>query len=81
MWSSFKVGHLTKLNGEQKLEFSKLKEYSEHLMSKNFTDIKTGLDRIFRSINGYNIYRINSNNKFIISLNLTTNQIELKKSI
>ncbi len=65
-----KFGHLTKLNEKQHLEFSKLKEYSEYLISNNFTDFKTGLHRIFKSINGYNIYRINSNNKFIINLNL-----------
>ncbi len=38
-----KFGHLTKLNEKQHLEFSKLKEYSEYLMSNNFTEIKTRL--------------------------------------
>lgn len=60
---------------------SNLKEYSEHLMNKNFTDIKTGLHRIYKSINGYIIYRYNSNNKFIIDLDLITNQIEIKRNI
>ena len=36
-------------------------------MSNNFTDIKTGLNHIGKSITGYSIYRSNSNNKFIIS--------------
>jgi hypothetical protein len=83
IWSNFKIGQLVQneLNEKQKLESSKLKDYSEHLMNTKFTDIKTKLDRIYKSINGYIIYRHNSNNKFIIDLNLITNQIEIKRSI
>ena len=50
-------------------------------MNKKFTDIKTGLDRIRKSINGYIIYRFGSQNRYQVNLNLTTNQIELKRSI
>jgi len=83
IWSSIKTGHLVqhKLNKKQKIEFSKLKEYSEYLMNKKFTDIKTGLDRIRKSINGYIIYRFSSQNRYQVNLNLTTNKIELKRSI
>jgi hypothetical protein len=72
---------LIQLNEKQKLEYSKLKEYSEYLMSKNLTDIKTGLEHIRKSINGYAIYRFNSKNKYKITLNLITNQIEINRSI
>ncbi len=83
IWSSFKVGYLgeTQLNEIQKLEYSKLKEYSEYLMRNNFIDIKTSLDRISKSITGYSIYRSNSTNKYIINLHFYTNQIEIKRSI
>jgi hypothetical protein len=50
-------------------------------MNKKFADIKTGLNRISKSINGYIIYRRNSKNKFIISLNLITKKFEIKRSI
>jgi hypothetical protein len=50
-------------------------------MNKNYNGIKTGLHRIYKSINCYVVYRQNSNNKYIINLNLNSNQIELKRSI
>lgn len=46
-------------------------------MSNNFTDIKTGLNHIGKSIIGYSIYRSNSNNKFIIS-SYKSNRIKKK---
>ncbi len=66
---------------KQQLEYSKLGEYSEYLMNNNFPGIKTTLNHIRKSMKGYTIYRSNSNNKYIINLNLTNNQIELKRSI
>jgi hypothetical protein len=83
IWSDLKIGNLVQsdFDSKQVLEYFKLKEYSEYLMSKNLTDIKTRLNYISKSINGYIIYRSNSNNRFIISINMHTNQIELKRSI
>jgi hypothetical protein len=68
-------------NEKELLEFSKLKEYSGYLMNKNFNNIETKLNEIIKSINGYTIYRSNSKNKYIINLNLITNQIKIKRSI
>ena len=83
IWSDLKIGKLVQsdFDSKQELEYFKLKEYSEYLMSKNLTNIKTRLNYISKSINGYIIYRSNSNNRFIISINMHTNQIELKRSI
>jgi hypothetical protein len=83
IWSNFKISVLiqNELNKKQKLEYSKLREYSEYLMKNNFNNIKTTLKEIRKSSNGYIIYRCNSNNKFIINLHLITNQIEIKRSI
>jgi len=83
IWSDLENGNLVQsdFDSKQELEYFKLKEYSEYLMSKNLTDIKTRLNYISKSINGYIIYRSNSNNRFIISINMHTNQIELKRSI
>jgi hypothetical protein len=51
-------------------------------MNNNFTDIKTRIDHIRKSVNGYIFYRYgNSNNKYQFNLNLITNQIEIKQSI
>ena len=47
-------------------------------MNNNFTDISTKLKDIRKSINGYNIYRNNSNNKYIINLILINNKIKFK---
>jgi hypothetical protein len=49
-------------------------------MDNNFTDIKTRLDHIRKSLNGYSIYRFNSNKKYMIHLNLANNQIEFKEA-
>jgi hypothetical protein len=68
-------------NKKQKLEYSKLREYSDYLINNDLTDINTSLNKIRKSTNGYIIYRLNSKNKFIICLNLNTNQIEIKRSI
>jgi len=68
-------------NKKQKLEYSKLREYSDYLINNDLTDINTSLKKIRKSSNGYIIYRCNSNNKFIINLHLITNQIEIKRSI
>jgi len=83
IWSSFKIGSLVQneLNKKQKLEYLKLREYSEYLVKNNFTDINTSLNEVKKSINGYIFYRKKSKNKFIINLNLNTNQIEIKRSI
>ncbi len=50
-------------------------------MNNNLTDISTKLKDIRKSIHGYIIYRNNSNNKYIIDLNLINNIIKLKRSI
>ena len=63
------------------MEYSKLKDYSEYLLSNEFTDINTILNTIRKSRNGYIIYRHNSKNKFIIDLDLIKNQIEIKRSV
>ena len=68
-------------NKKQKLEYAKLREYSDYLINNDLTDIDASLNKIRKSINGYIIYRLNSKNKFIICLNLNTNQIEIKRSI
>ncbi len=68
-------------NKMQLLEYEKLREYSEYLMNKNFQDIKTSLNKIRKSINGYSFYILNSTNNYIINLNLITHQIEIKRSI
>jgi uncharacterized FlaG/YvyC family protein len=68
-------------NKKQKLEYSKLREYSDYLINNDLTDINTSLNKIRKSINGYIIYRLNSKNKFIICLNLITKKIEIKRSI
>ena len=68
-------------NKKQQLDYATLEEYSEYLMDNNFTDIKTRLDHIRKSLNGYTIHRFNSNYKYMIHLNLINNQIELKRSI
>jgi hypothetical protein len=83
IWSSFKIGYLVQkeLNKKQQLEYSKLREYSEYLISSNYNGIKTTLNEIRKSINGYIIYRHNSNNRYITKFNLNTNQIELKRRI
>ncbi len=83
MWSSFQIGNLVQkeLNKKQQLEYSKLRKYSEHLMNNNFNNIKSTLKEIKKSVNGYTVYRVNSSNKYMINLNLITNQIEIKKSI
>jgi hypothetical protein len=50
-------------------------------MNNNFNSIKTRLQRIQKTNNGYIIYRFSSTNKYIINLNLNTRKIELRKSI
>jgi hypothetical protein len=66
IWSTFKIGTLIQkeFKKKQKLEFSKLREYSDYLMNNNFNNVKTTLNQIRKSINGYNIYTRNSNNKY-----------------
>jgi aspartyl aminopeptidase len=83
IWSSFQIGNLVQkeLIKKQQSEYSKLRKYSEHLMNNNFNNIQSTLKEIKKSVNGYTVYRYNSSNKYIINLNLITNQIELKKSI
>jgi len=83
IWSDFKIGQLVQneFNKMQLLEYTKLREYSEYLMNKNFQDIKTSLNKIRKSINGYSFYILNSTNNYIINLNLITHQIEIKRSI
>jgi hypothetical protein len=50
-------------------------------MSNYFLDIRTKLNHISKTINGYTIYRSDSNNKYQLNLNLFTNQIEIKRSV
>ena len=83
IWSGLNIGKLfpSVLNKEKELEYSKLKEYSEYLMSNIFKIIKTTLIYIKKSTNGYSIYRSYYKNNYIIIININTNQIELKRSI
>ena len=83
IWSGLKIGKLfpSDFDSKQKLEYTKLTEYSKYLMINNLNNIKTILNYINKSIDGYNIYRSNSNNRFMINININTNQIELKRNI
>lgn len=49
-------------------------------MDNNFKSIMTSLQTIRKSINGYAIYRFNSNNKYKLNLNLINSQIEIKRN-
>ena len=83
IWSKFHVNTscTTALKNENKSEFLKLKEYSEHLIKEHFNKVETELQFI-RKINfGYLIHRKSFNKRWIVKIGMKTNQIEIKKSI
>jgi hypothetical protein len=83
IWSSFNIGRISqkKLNEKYPLEYSNLKEYSGYLISKNFANIQTNLKHIEKTRYGYYIYRSNFKNKWILKINISDNEIIIKKSI
>ena len=83
IWSSFENGKSVQhmLIENHPLEYTKLKDYSKDLLSERFNNIETKFHIIKKTTNGYDIYRCNSRNKYIIILNINDNQIEIKRSI
>lgn len=60
-------------------EFNNLNNYSGNLISSNFNNIETDLSYIYKSIDGYSIHRLSSENKWIVQININNNNIEINR--
>ena len=83
IWSKFEISrsYTNRLKIENNFEFSKLNEYSEYLIRKNFKNIDTVLHRIRTTRNGYAIDRKSANNQWIVRICIKKNIVEIKRSI
>jgi len=78
------MNHLMSSYGLNEIELnecSKLNEYSENLIYNHFNIIQIYFGQIQKNNFGYIIYRYNNQYKFIIKINISDDQVELKKSI
>lgn len=83
IWSSYEIGHVSvnDLNDKYPNEYNELKDYSDYLIKQTLNNIETQFNQIYRTANGYTIYRSNSESKCIIRMNFNNNLIEIKRSI
>jgi hypothetical protein len=84
IWSSFEIGHLVQkdLSNKQLKEFNKLNQYSENIISESFKTIAvtSSLKHISKTCSGYAIYRLSTENKWIVKININDTKLEINRS-